>query len=175
MQISLELLVVFFLSLIFVEDLLWRMVRVYWFCGLFAGCLLLAFNARQSAVAMLLNGLENSLIVLFITGSTWLLISMRNKIKIKELERIMGYGDLVFLLVTGFYLSVLNFVFFNVLSLLSIALIWPLYARIIKSDRIPMAGLQALALIFLMAADRFWLRLDLTSNYWIWKKLLLWA
>jgi hypothetical protein len=84
-------------------------------------------------------------------------------------SHLLGIGDVLFLLTISLYLSVLNFLFFYLASLISILFIWLLWQKLSskKNNFIPLAGLQSLIFILFLAGD-WWCRfLDLTSDAWL--------
>lgn len=75
--------------------------------------------------------------------------------KVVLADSLIGWGDIAFMACTAFMLPVLTFILFYMVSLLLILVGWLLYARIRKAggNHIPLAGLQALLLLLLLAGD----------------------
>jgi hypothetical protein len=95
--------------------------------------------------------------------------SVKNKRLINIFDGLLGLGDILFLLSITVYLSVLNFLFFYIISLILILLTW-LIGQIIsdkKSKEIPLAGMQAFILIVFLTCD-WWLKIvNLTDDTWL--------
>lgn len=83
--------------------------------------------------------------------------------------QLLGWGDILLLICTALYLSVINFLFFYVFSLvvsLSFWLIWQLLVNK-KSKEIPLAGLQAFIFTVFLASDWWYLHHNLTDDNWL--------
>lgn len=81
----------------------------------------------------------------------------------------LGLGDILFLLSISFYLSVLNFLLFYIISLAIILTGWLAWQLIFKKKdkQIPLAGLQAIIFMLFLAGD-WWVKLvDLTDDTWL--------
>jgi len=99
--------------------------------------------------------------------SAW--FSFRNKRWINVTLELMGWGDILFLTSVSFYLSFLSFLFFYIISLVTILLVWIIVQLVLskKIKKIPLAGLQALALIIFLANDWWFSHINVTSDYWL--------
>ena len=100
-------------------------------------------------------------------------VSVYFSIKNKRLTNItlqyLGLGDILFLLSISFYLSVLNFLLFYIISLVTILIGWLIWqtASSKKDKEIPLAGLQAIIFMLFLAVD-WWVKLfDLTDDTWL--------
>ena len=82
---------------------------------------------------------------------------------------LLGWGDILFLLSISFYLSVLNFLFFYIVSLVGALLIWVTWQAVSKekNKQIPLAGLQALIFTVFLAGDWWFNSFTLTDDAWL--------
>ena len=82
---------------------------------------------------------------------------------------LLGWGDVLFLICTAFYPSVLNYVFYYMASLISILVSWTVWLLIVKEKekRIPLAGLQSLIFALFLVMDWFVKIFDLTNDCWL--------
>ncbi|MGF7073856.1 hypothetical protein ABIC84_001794 [Mucilaginibacter sp. 3215] len=96
--------------------------------------------------------------------------SLRKKQFINITERLLGWGDILFLISIAFYLSALNFVFFYVTSLIAVLFCWGVWRLISgKADRfIPLAGFHAVFLLFILVGDWFCFHVNVTDDFWLW-------
>ncbi|NVM62224.1 magnesium-transporting ATPase (P-type) [Mucilaginibacter sp. SG538B] len=90
-------------------------------------------------------------------------------------QQLLGWGDILFFLAAAFYLSVLNFVFFYVASLIVVLFCWLLWRLILAKDagHIPLAGFQSVLLILFLMADWWCFHFDVTADNWLRHMLLL--
>jgi hypothetical protein len=89
------------------------------------------------------------------------------------IDRMIGWGDILFLLATVFFFSPVNFISFYVYSLLIsllVSLIWMAF-RPSVSKAIPLAGLQSLVLLVVIGAGSF-LHFPLVGDDWFIHKFL---
>jgi hypothetical protein len=157
------------LLVIFLQDLKSR--AVYWF--LFPSLVILlaylrfqhSFSWPDWEKSVSINIGFIALQLLFLT----LYFSVRNKKLINITNELLGLGDILFLLSISFYLSVLNFLFFYIISLIGALLIWLTWQSLStkKNKYIPLAGFQSLIFMLFLACD-WWLRsFDLTNDTWL--------
>ncbi len=163
-----RILSVLILSLIFLEDI--RSRSVHWF--LFPTLALLLTIVRiqhQGANVIIQTSLINIgfVVVQLVLLSIYFAIKTRRWVNITA--QLLGVGDILFLFTILLYLSVLNFIFFYILSLLLTLLIWLLWTFISpgKNNFIPLAGFQALIFILFLAGDWWCKYFDLTSDAWL--------
>jgi hypothetical protein len=92
--------------------------------------------------------------------------SVKNARWVNITAGLLGWGDILFLLSIVFYLSVLNFLFFYLGSLVCVLLFWLAFSA--KQDKeIPLAGLQALFFSFFLVTA-WWIRpVNVTSDDWL--------
>jgi len=142
------------LALVFAQDM--RSRAVYWL--LFPVLTALFIVLAGFSVAAVINIVF--LLVQFLLVSAYFSIKKRRWVNV--MKGLLGWGDMLFLLSIAFYLSVLNFVFFYIASLLFVLLV---AAK--RYKHIPLAGLQALLLAALLITD-WWIRpFNLTSDDWL--------
>jgi hypothetical protein len=100
----------------------------------------------------------------------WLYISLRRRRWTHLPDKLIGWGDILFLLGLCFYFTLLNFILFYIISLLMIILFWLVWANY-KPDaaqrHIPLAGLQAIILSAFLMLDWLVKGIDLTSDNWL--------
>jgi hypothetical protein len=157
------------LALIFFQDIRSRSVL-----GVLFPCLVMLFMGlgllqhrlyADTWQAVLIN--IGFLVIQFLVVSAY--FSIKNAHWINITTGLLGWGDILFLLSIAFYMSVLNFLFFYVASLVGVLLSWLAWqARSAGKDKhIPLAGLQALLLgLFLTTA--WWIKpIDITSDDWL--------
>jgi len=159
-----QILIILVLSAIFFQDLKSRSVYWFWFPVLV--CLFFidghpVHEWRSTSVSLLFIGVQLLLVTLYfsVKQQQWVDIS-------KEL---LGWGDILFLVSTAFYLSVLNYLLFYISSLIIICA-FVLVKRIFSgknNQQIPLAGLQALILIVFLVVQLSDKNIDLTSDNWL--------
>jgi len=73
----------------------------------------------------------------------------------KMLDELLGWGDVLFLVCAAFFLPVINFVAFYVISLLLVLVSWLIYRYVsgAKDKQVPLAGLQALVLMLFLCGN----------------------
>jgi hypothetical protein len=84
-------------------------------------------------------------------------------------QSLLGAGDILFLMSIGVYFSVLNYLFFYIVSLIVVLLLWvPINLFVIKQKTtIPLAGLQALCFGLFLIADWGLKWFNLTDDTWL--------
>ena len=95
--------------------------------------------------------------------------SVRNRKLTNITGELLGMGDVLFILSIAFYLSIFNFLFFYIASLIIVLLVWVTWQAVSarKSKYIPLAGLQAILFIAFLICD-WWLKpIRLTDDTWI--------
>jgi hypothetical protein len=165
-----EILIIAVLCLIFVQDLLAR--SVYWFLFPVLLLLLLAedlFKKHRSFEDIVQTGLINCAFLLLQFLLLSLYFTLKNKRWVNMTAELLGWGDILLLLCVAFYLPVLSFLFFYMVSLVTSLLAWVIWqvAMSGKDKHIPLAGLQAAFLSILLIMDWYWLHLNLTDDAWI--------
>jgi len=141
------------LALVFAQDM--RSRAVYWL--LFPVLTALFIVLTGFSVVAVINIVF--LLVQFLLVSAYFSIKKRRWVNV--MKGLLGWGDMLFLLSIAFYLSVLNFIFFYIASLLFVLLFAARYKHI------PLAGLQALLFAVLLTTD-WWIKpFNLTNDDWL--------
>ena len=158
------------LATVFVQDLLSR--SVYWILFPLLGILYFSLRlSNQSVMSIFQSGAINIgfLAIQLLCVSAYFIIKSRRLINITN--QLLGWGDILFLISTAVYLSVFNFLFFYIASLICILFFWLNWQLLvnIKNKYIPLAGLQAIILFIALIADWWFVHIDLTSDYWLLK------
>lgn len=164
-----EILILFTLLLIFIQDL--RSRAVYWFLfPILVVLLLLTRHIHNDSIALIRQStvinITFLLIQLFLVT---IYFSFKNKRFVNVVGKMLGLGDVLFLLSIAFYLSTLNFLFFYMSSLIIVLIFWLLWQllSVKKSKEIPLAGMQAIIFILFLASD-WWLKIiNLTDDNWL--------
>jgi formate hydrogenlyase subunit 3/multisubunit Na+/H+ antiporter MnhD subunit len=95
--------------------------------------------------------------------------SLKNKKWINVTRQLVGWGDILFLISIAFYLSVFNYLFFYIASLIAVLSSWLIFKRVFtkRNEHIPLAGLQGLIFAVFLAADWWYKPFGLTSDNWL--------
>ncbi len=168
-MLAIKLLILFTLVLMFIQDIKNR--SVYWFLFLVLIILFILLNILQhhlfteSWQPVLIN--ISFLLLQFLLVSLY--FSIKNRRWVIITANLLGWGDILFLISIAFYLSVLNFLFFYVVSLSLVLMIWLLWQLVSKekNKQIPLAGLQALIFTVFLASDWWCKSIDLTNDAWL--------
>lgn len=157
------------LLLILIQDLKSR--AVYWiiFPLLLVALLLLRLLQQFYILEILHDALINIGFLMLQLLIITLYFSVKTRKRATVIGEMLGWGDILFLIVIAFYLSALNFLFFYIVSLVGSLLLWLLW-RLFSSEKnphIPLAGFQSLIFILFLAGD-WWLKyFNLTSDVWL--------
>jgi len=95
--------------------------------------------------------------------------SLKNKKLTNITSELLGIGDVFFILSVAFYLSIFNFLFFYIVSLILVLIAWLVWQAVSanKSKHIPLAGMQAIVFILFLICGWFFKALSLTNDTWI--------
>jgi hypothetical protein len=151
---------------IFLQD--WKGRAVYWFLFPLLAAAFIYLHIQQP-------GLSTDLVQSILINTGFIILqlilltayfSIKNKQWVNITSQLLGLGDVLFLLSIAFYLSVLNFLFFYIISLIAVLSIWTIWQMISKKKNqfIPLAGLQALIAMILLICDWWFESLSLTSD-----------
>ena len=102
-------------------------------------------------------------------------LSWRHKRWVNINEGFLGWGDVLFLGGIACYLSVLNFLFFYLVSLICVLFLWLLFRRLTHSKYIPLAGFQSLIFIVFLTTDWWYFHLPITDDYWLLRFFIPWT
>ena len=172
-----ELLIIVVLLLIFFQDAAAR--SVYWL--MFPIVLLLlvveGFSGQHRSLSVIAQTtLVNwgFLAIQFFILSLY--FSLKNRRLVNITNEFIGWGDILLLLCIAAYLSVLNFLFFYIQSLIASLLTWLCWQVMAgqKNKHIPLAGLQAIFFSIFLMADWYWLHFNSTDDAWILNYLHRW-
>ncbi len=164
MQI-IKILVLFTLATILIQDLKSRAVNWILFpvlCGLLVWLYGLENNGTKDLIwSVPFNCGFLTLQLLLVS----LYFSIKNKRWTNITSSQLGWGDILFLLCAGIYLSRAHFLAFYILSLVIILILLPLWQMLPgrKITTIPLAGLQALLFGLLLCAE-WWLDIFKFNN-----------
>ena len=143
----LEISIIFLLFTIVIQD--WKDRAVYWFIFPILACTGILKASVSPGLDQYL--ISNWLISLsFLTINTVILIfylSIKNK-KFVNITTYIGLGDLLFFITLIFFGTFIHFILFYTGSLAVSLIIWLTVKKYAKHEHIPLAGLQALCLIF---------------------------
>lgn len=152
MQNYLLAVLIVILTPIIIEDFRHRHISLIWILGLVLIALIQQFYTGISLSNIAINTLINFGIIILNYGILTLYFSIRNGKVINIKNEHLGIGDIAFLLAAALIFSPFNFICFLLTSLL-FALAFTLFARLLfpnKFSTIPLAGLQALFLAFIL-------------------------
>lgn len=95
-----------------------------------------------------------NLLFLIITLSVLTLyMSLKNKKFLNPFKNYFGLGDLFFYLAITPLFFLYNYVLFFVVSMIFAIVVQKLFQKLIKHDSVPLAGLSALLLVFILGKD----------------------
>ena len=138
------------LSLLVYEDFRYRKISVLFIVTLLFSILLFNINSNISPITILTNTAINTAIISLNLAIITLYFSVKKGRLVNITRQQLGWGDIIFFIVTGFLFSPLNFLVFFLSSLFfSLLLIITLFNKPAFKVSIPLVGLQALALIIL--------------------------
>jgi hypothetical protein len=167
--LAVEIIALLILLMIFLEDIRSRRVHLILF-PILASCLIIIGLWRRIDLEDLLqsawiNLLFLSLILLALTA--WFSLKERRLINITR--QLLGWGDILFLLCIALYFSILNYIFFYMMSLIAVVIFWSLWRLFSKKDNqhIPLAGMQALILAIFLCSDWWLIHFNTTSDNWL--------
>jgi hypothetical protein len=161
----LKIAILIILLLLFIQDISSR--SVYWFLfPVLIICLVIVRVQSQSLTELWQPVLINIGFVTLQLVILTLCFYFKNGRWINITDQLLGMGDVLFLLSIAFYLSVLNYLFFYITSLLIILSFWLVFQSLTakKSDHIPLAGLQGLIFGVFLAGEWWFGLFDLTND-----------
>jgi len=140
--------------------------------GLLSLKLLESNDAGLAGIQIVVNLSFLVLVMAVLTG--YLSISRRRFINVTA--GLMGWADILFLAAIGFYLSVLNYIFFYIVSIPLVLILWLFYQLLTgkKNKHIPLAGFQALLFIVFLTGDWWYFHINITDDYWLLHYLMPW-
>lgn len=95
--------------------------------------------------------------------------SVKNRKLTNITNELLGIGDVLFILSITCYLSIFNFLFFYIASLVIVLIVWLAWQMVSanKSKHIPLAGLQAILFAAFLICSWSLKTLTLTDDIWI--------
>jgi len=168
--------ITFVLLGIIVQDFKQRSVYALWFPILvLLFCISRLYSAASIRDVLLSTGANLLFLGLqFIMLTAYFSIKARCAVNITT--GLLGWGDVLFLASLAFYLPVLSFVAFYLLSLVFALAAWLFWKSASGSSQkqIPLAGLQSLLLVCLLMGAWFGNGFDLSTDKWWMDYLNLW-
>jgi Flp pilus assembly protein protease CpaA len=166
-QLTLRILVLSLLALVWMQDLRYRAVSWVIFPLLLLGVAALRLLSGEPLAdawpAVVVN--SGILLMILLLLTLYVLIKYRKLVNITD--QYLGSGDILFFGVTAFALSILNFLFFLVTSLICTGLLQLVWWAVNKNKHVPLAGLQALFLLFFLSSDWWYFHHGLTDDNWL--------
>jgi len=166
-MVLLQILILVCLAFICYQDLLYR--AVYWWCFPVLAILFGVLKYNILGIEQVLTDAAYGL--LFLSGQLfvlWIYFSAKHKKLINITDNYLGWGDVLFLIAVPFYLSLVNYMLFYVLSLILVLLYALTTAKLITNNKhIPLAGLQAALLGVAMIIDFVVPNLALYDDNWM--------
>ncbi len=165
----LKLLIIIALLLITTQDFKERMV--YWFFFPFLITLLIfdRINLKESVNDIFSTSFINIsfFIIQLLMVTTY--FSIKNKKIVNIFAELLGWGDVFFLIAVASYLSVLNFAFYYIASLILSLLFWIFWKKLVhpSGKYIPLAGIQAVLFAMFLIFDWWLLHIDITKDDWL--------
>lgn len=159
----------FVLLLILIEDFRFRGVR-WWYFLLAA---LLAAGVEFSYFRIE-DVIINTCFTLIQVAMLSLYFSIKERRLVNITRQYLGWGDILFWLVLCLLFSPLNFVLFFMVSMLFVSMIvagWKLSGIKPAMTTVPLAGIQALAVLILMAVANLTQTISFRNDSWIEKWL----
>lgn len=173
-MLVIKILVLLVLCSIFVQDIIGR--SVYWIA--FPVLTALFISVRIGQHQHIAELWQSTLINLLFLGLQLLIVSVWFSLKrghwVDITAKMIGWGDVLLLVAIAFYLSVLNFLFFYISSLIVVLMSWLCIQFFIsrKDKHIPLAGLQAFAFALFLSSDWWITHINVTDDYWLQKLLI---
>ncbi len=168
-MLFIQIITLIVLLIVFVQDM--RSRSVHWvlfpiLIALFTG---LHFMQHELFTALWPPVLLNIVFLMFQLLVVSAYFSLKQRKLVNITITVLGWGDILFLLSICFYLSVLNFLFFYVFSLIAVVFIWFSWQLISKekNKNIPLAGLQALLFAIFFSFNLYFTSVNLNSDDWL--------
>lgn len=151
------------------QDFKTRSVYTFWFPAL-----ILFFGISQALGPHAIKQVGQSLLInMGFLILQFLMVSIYFSVKygypVNLTSKLLGWGDILLLICLTFYLSVLNFLLFYIISLVVTLICWFIWLKIsnTKDKRVPLAGFQAAFLAIYLIGDWMSKTIDITSDTWL--------
>lgn len=134
------------LFLVFWQDLQMRHIHVVLPVLIFlSSCFLIKTDLEVIGINLLFLVITLSVLTLY--------MSLKNKKFLNPFKNYFGLGDLFFYLAITPLFFLYNYVLFFVVSMIFAIVVQKLFQKLIKYDSVPLAGLSALLLVFILGKD----------------------
>lgn len=166
----LNFLIIACLWIVFMQDIRFRAVNWLFFPVLASLYVIHGLVNGIYLKEILFNTALNVAFLLMVFILVWLYISFRRRRFVHLPDKLIGWGDILFLLCICFYFSLLNFILFYITSLLIIIVLWTIWIKFrprVADRHVPLAGLQALILSGFLMIDWLVKSIDLTNDNWL--------
>lgn len=166
-MLAIQISIVIVLFAIFIQDLRYRAVYWFWFPALTGLFIVLGLPHRSleniKGSSLINMGMISVVLLLLIAY-----LSIRRKRLVNITRGMLCLGDILFLFSICFYLSVLNYLVFYMLSMLIILLVWLPFLLFNKRNlKVPLAGMQSLLFAACLVLSWFSPRIDLVHDDWL--------
>jgi hypothetical protein len=168
-----QMTILLLLGIVFVQDMMYRAVTWYVFPLLAAGFLCLQLLTGGALMTIWQPVLINAGFVLLLLLLLCLYFFLKQGRWMNITKDYLGMADILFWGAVACYLSVLNFLFFFMISLSCIILLWLPWKQGAKNKYIPLAGLQSLMLIVFLGGDWWHYHLRITDDQWLLRILII--
>jgi hypothetical protein len=173
-MVSINFVIVFLLTVIFLEDMSSRLVHWFWFPALAFFLVIYRYKSGEPidtiGAAIGFNLLYILLQLTVLTFYFWL----KNRRLVNITREMIGWGDILFFICLACYFTPLSFILFNIASLLLVIIISALVAtfKARSVGTIPLAGWQAV--FFGLIISVFWVhpQYSVQFNTWLDNQLL---
>jgi hypothetical protein len=164
------------LMLIFLQDMWFRAVHWALFVLLATGLGSLQYLVRPDISQVMIQVLSNLGFLVLVLILVTLYFSLKKGKLVRLTDELMGWGDILFLAATGFYLSPLNYILFFIVSMPLALLLWLLWRSMSKNknNHIPLAGFQSLLFIVFLAGDWWCFHKNISDDNWLLLYLIPW-
>lgn len=147
---------IFLFSLVVFEDFRSKSLPLWLLVLIIIGVLYYTISAIGFNMFIINFGL-NMLLLLLQLVAVFFYFSLKHKKFVNVIDTYIGLGDILFFISCAVVFAPINFLIFQITSLLIAAAFFGLYFLILKPSIrfIPLAGVQALLLIFIIIAKQF--------------------
>lgn len=156
------------LAIMFYQDL--KLRAIYWILFPLLFLILLIRNLYHTNIEDLLEAvLYNFGYILLIFLSMKAFFSFLRGKQTKIIDRVMGTGDVFFLIALAVFFSPFNFILFFVLSKLIVILIVAIHNLVREKQmrKVPLAGFQAAILMILYIYNLYSGKIEFSSDEWL--------
>ncbi len=170
-MLFIKILVVLLCLGIFWEDLKTRAVHWYLFPAVAGTLFYLSY--KQSGIESVWNLTYNLVFIVLQLFALTAYFSIKFVRPVNIFKNFIGAGDVLFFIAVACYLPLVNFVIFYIISLIIVLLLWTFFKVIsrLKSEYIPLAGLQAMLFAVILGIQMFSPAFNLANDSWVLDKL----